>query len=458
LIISFVLISSFIYVERIYAVSNSNSLSDQSFTAETFMVQQKTGATVDRTQNSISFLPDTGTSSDTFGKATTIISTDTGTSSDTISKGFSRTPADTATSSDTFGKATTIISTDTGTSSDTISKGFSRTRADTATSSDTFGKATTIISTDIGTSSDSLASTGIAAPPTSHPSGAGPQPPAPSFTSYGANEYPLQINGNLYSSTSLAQGFTPVPVQTGQQVSITVRLYDSKGPTDIPHVALYMDFSDPNNNPAFANTGIVYDTSGNQILNKNGNIKSYSITTAVENQKLVVTFNIVFAKPIGTQDVIMRAWNTYGKSQDTAFLHALNIVNSPTPAPTTPAPTTPAPTTPAPTTPAPTTPAPTTPAPTTPAHTTPAPTTPAPTTPAPTAQAPTADLMQPIKDWGGYSPHPITNSELLSDIGIKGHMIPTWVVNTAKWVVNGEETPQEFITAIKYLSEKRIIQ
>ena len=438
LLLSFALISGFISVDRIYAAPFSASPSDTGTSSDTL----GKAVTIIRT--------DTGTSSDTLSKGRAITITDTGTSSDTLTKGRAITTTDTGTSSDTLGKAVTIIRTDTGTSSDTLSKGRAIITTDTGTSSDTLtkGGGRAITTTDSATSSDSLASSRIAAPPAAHPSGGGPQPPAPSFTSYGTNEYPLQINGNLYSSTSLAQGFTPVPVQTGQQVSITVRLYDSAGPTDISHVALYMDFSDPSHNPVFANTGIVYDTSGNQILNTNGNIKSYSITTAAENQKLAVTFNIVFAKPIGTQDIIMRAWNTYGSSQDTAFLHALNIVNSPTQAPTTPAPTTPAPTTPAPTTQATPTPAPTTQA--TPTQ--------APTTQATPTQAPTADLMQPIKDWGGYSPHPITNSELLSDIGIKGHMIPTWVMKTTKWVVNGEETPQEFITAIKYMSEKGIIQ
>jgi hypothetical protein len=215
----------------------------------------------------------------------------------------------------------------------------------------------------------------------------------------------------------LNQGFTPVVVNTGQQANITISAYEHSGPQSISHVGLYTDFSQLGLNPAYANTAVVYDLSGNQILNNNGNIKTYSITTATEGNKFAVTFNIVFAKPMGTQTIIFRMWNIYGASSDAQVLHALNIVS--------------------------------------PAGSSSTQSTIQRSSPVTTTQI---DMMTAIKDWGGYSPHGITDAQLLSDMGIKGHVIPSWVMKTTKWVVDDEVSQQEFISVIKYMSEKGIIK
>jgi hypothetical protein len=66
--------------------------------------------------------------------------------------------------------------------------------------------------------------------------------------------------------------------------------------------------------------------------------------------------------------------------------------------------------------------------------------------------------MQAIKDWGGYSPHPISDAQLLSDMGISGQHIPTWTMKVTKWVVDGEVSQTEFENALKYLSHAGIIK
>ena len=70
----------------------------------------------------------------------------------------------------------------------------------------------------------------------------------------------------------------------------------------------------------------------------------------------------------------------------------------------------------------------------------------------------TVDLIPAIKDWGGYSPNPISDSEFLSHMGISGKSIPKWVAMPAKYVINGDLTPQEFEIIVKYLASKGIIK
>ncbi|MGH2611634.1 MAG: hypothetical protein ACRDFB_01130 [Rhabdochlamydiaceae bacterium] len=43
-------------------------------------------------------------------------------------------------------------------------------------------------------------------------------------------------------------------------------------------------------------------------------------------------------------------------------------------------------------------------------------------------------------------------------MNINGQHIPSWVGKTAKWVVDGSVTTQEFVNALKYLNEKGIVK
>jgi hypothetical protein len=68
-------------------------------------------------------------------------------------------------------------------------------------------------------------------------------------------------------------------------------------------------------------------------------------------------------------------------------------------------------------------------------------------------------LMDETKEWAGYSPVSISDSELLADMGLKGNHIPQWFMkSTSKWFVNGNLDQQEFVSAIKYMYDKGIIK
>jgi hypothetical protein len=66
-------------------------------------------------------------------------------------------------------------------------------------------------------------------------------------------------------------------------------------------------------------------------------------------------------------------------------------------------------------------------------------------------------LLFDIKEWNDNS-NTISDSKLLSDIGIKASHIPSWVTKTAKWVTDGEITEQDFVNAIKYMHTSGIIK
>jgi hypothetical protein len=61
-----------------------------------------------------------------------------------------------------------------------------------------------------------------------------------------------------------------------------------------------------------------------------------------------------------------------------------------------------------------------------------------------------------LTDWIN---HPNSDpSVLLSDYGIKGTHMPTWIVHPATWAINGDITKSQFARMLEYLHEKNIIR
>ena len=66
-------------------------------------------------------------------------------------------------------------------------------------------------------------------------------------------------------------------------------------------------------------------------------------------------------------------------------------------------------------------------------------------------------LLFAIKEWDKNS-MVVSDSKLLSDMGIKASHIPSWITNNAKWTIDGKMTTQDFVNAIMYLYTSGIIK
>lgn len=71
---------------------------------------------------------------------------------------------------------------------------------------------------------------------------------------------------------------------------------------------------------------------------------------------------------------------------------------------------------------------------------------------------PQTDIIESIKEWGGYAPKSISDSEMLHDIGVDANHVPSWMKKTTKWVVSGQIHYEDLVNAIKYMHEKGIIK
>jgi hypothetical protein len=67
------------------------------------------------------------------------------------------------------------------------------------------------------------------------------------------------------------------------------------------------------------------------------------------------------------------------------------------------------------------------------------------------------DLMQSIKNWVNMT-NPISDTQLLSHIGIQGTHIPSWMIKNAKWVTSGDISQQDLENALRYLASNEIIK
>jgi hypothetical protein len=68
------------------------------------------------------------------------------------------------------------------------------------------------------------------------------------------------------------------------------------------------------------------------------------------------------------------------------------------------------------------------------------------------------DLPFDIKGWVTDSATPISDSKLLSDIGIKANHIPFWVTNIAKWEIDGKISEKDFVNAVEYMHTSGVIK
>ncbi|MHB8546707.1 MAG: NHL repeat-containing protein [Nitrosotalea sp.] len=256
---------------------------------------------------------------------------------------------------------------------------------------------------------------------------------APSFTTgFSASETPLSIDGTGFNLNSHTNTGTTVTLQTGKPFVLKMLLSGSQGSSDVQHVAIFTNLRDNARELQQSDTVISWDK--NQplsISDPHHYFGPVTISTTQNGNKLELDYTITFANPMAKSDIAIRAWSANLYSSDTYVLDAWQAVaDSTTPAiPSTPQTT----------------------------QTTPQP---MPATPQTTQneitppQDSSSDILSAIKDWGGYSSHPISDSELLQSMNINDAIsIPGWVSKTTKWVADGSTSPQEFQAAISYLHQ-----
>lgn len=248
-----------------------------------------------------------------------------------------------------------------------------------------------------------------------------------SSSNYGSVPYyPLSIDGNGYLIGGYANTLETVTEQVGKPANVTFTTISRP----IMHMSIYTNLHNIADEISDSDTSISYDK-GQQlkIVDPHGFFSKVTVDAKHNGNKQSISYNVVFAKSMPKSNIIMRAWDDHHASQDIKLFDAWQAVesggsqtsNSNVPQTGLVQSIVPQPN---------------------PVQNT------IPTNP---------ELVDIVKQWGGYSAKSISDSEMLSDMGIDAKHIPSWYMKTSKWVVNNDVTPEEFVNAIKYLYDKGII-
>ncbi|MDE1728048.1 MAG: hypothetical protein KGH81_02570, partial [Thaumarchaeota archaeon] len=272
--------------------------------------------------------------------------------------------------------------------------------------------------------------------------GSTPGSPPSFITGFAQNEYPLTINSNLYKLPNYTNTGPLGMIPVGSPFAIKVTLYGDNGPQSVKHVSLVTNIHGNYASITGADTAILWDASQPlQIVDPHHFFGTITANTTVVDGKLQVTLHGTFANPMPLSDIGIRTWGYDLYSQDVYVINAwqatsvktesnigtlqssqiLNTTNDIILKTNTENTTT--------------------------------------NTSTNTASNAVNDFITTVKEWAGYSPNVISNSQLLQSMGYQGNYIPPWVMKgTAKYLVDGSITQDDFAGAIKYLVDNHIVK
>ena len=140
-------------------------------------------------------------------------------------------------------------------------------------------------------------------------------------------DYPLSINGNGYLLTQFANTIQTYNGKTGEPISFKMTLFDATG---IEHIALYTNLQGDHREIQDSDTYLIYNEDKPlEITDPNGFFSNVNFTESEYNGKYIAEFNMTFAKPMDTSDVIIRAWDELGNSGDIKVFDAIKIEGEP---------------------------------------------------------------------------------------------------------------------------------
>lgn len=253
------------------------------------------------------------------------------------------------------------------------------------------------------------------------------EPTNQTATQTGVPFYPLTIDGRGYLLGGYANTIDTVTEQVGKPMTLALGTISRP----VVHISLFTNIHSLYDTMSDSDTYIVYDSGKPlQIVDPHGFFSNVTLTPVINGTHQSFVYGITFAKPMNTSNIIIRAWDDQKSSADLTIYDAWQV---------------------------------TPPIERSSQNATQGDELSKSLLTQKIAQVPVQDnttstvLLDTIKEWGGYSQTSVSDSQLLSEIGIDGKSIPPWFMKTAKWTVQGDESQQDFVKGIKYLYEKGLI-
>lgn len=138
---------------------------------------------------------------------------------------------------------------------------------------------------------------------------------------------PLIIEDNAFVLPQYANTIPTIMHRTGDPMQLTLNLFDNTG---VEHIALYTNLRENAREISDSNTYIIYDEDKPlEIVDPEGYFSNVDFKELEEGTKYQVTFEITFAKPMDTSDIIIRTWDPKRNSGDIKIFNAIKIIGEP---------------------------------------------------------------------------------------------------------------------------------
>ena len=153
---------------------------------------------------------------------------------------------------------------------------------------------------------------------------------SPSFVlGFKEDEYPISIQGNNFKLPLLSNEIPTTVLETGKLTQVVVRLFENQGPSNVVYFALYTNLEDNIIAGGGTDTAIIYEKGKEtNIIDPDGLFSSVELSTSEVGNKLELTLDIVFDKPMPESDIILRTWDFKRNSAQTILTDAWEVIES----------------------------------------------------------------------------------------------------------------------------------
>ncbi|MGB6463769.1 MAG: hypothetical protein WBF38_06060 [Nitrosotalea sp.] len=248
-------------------------------------------------------------------------------------------------------------------------------------------------------------------------------------------DFPFYIDEKGFALSRAANTIETSIEEVSKPVNLKLVLHDNE---PIIHVSLFTNLRGQARDIKDSDTAIIFDQGKPpNVIDPHGLFSKVNVTENENAMRYEFDYDITFAKPMEKSDIILRAWNDQlasadmdimdawqadSENQTSNTVSAMAVSSNIKPAVTVSNATNPD------------------------------------SVQSPVQATGNTDLREAVMEWGGYSPTSISDSDLLKDLGIPAHHIPSWFMKTAKWVMDNQTSKDDFVNTIKYMYNMGLVK
>jgi hypothetical protein len=142
-------------------------------------------------------------------------------------------------------------------------------------------------------------------------------------------DFPLTIDNDGFVLTGYSNTIQTHTAKTGEPMQLKFKLFDSTG---VEHIALYTNLRGTSSEVSDSDTYIIYEEGKPiEIVDPHGFFSNVNLAVSEEGSKYMAEYNVTFAKPMDTSDIILRTWDEKRNSGDIKIFDAFEVTGAPLP-------------------------------------------------------------------------------------------------------------------------------